>query len=80
MPPELVLSAFGATDPGRRRESNEDAILVRLDLSLFVVADGAGGHASGEVASRLAVRSLENFFGAMAVEPLSSRLLPSPSF
>jgi serine/threonine protein phosphatase PrpC len=60
----LVLTSFGATDVGRARDSNEDAILVRDDLSLYVVADGAGGHASGEVASRLAVRSMENFFGA----------------
>lgn len=64
MTAELVLSAFGATDPGRARESNEDAILVRDDLGLYIVADGAGGHAAGEVASRLAVRSMENFFGA----------------
>lgn len=60
----LVLSSFGSTDVGRARESNEDAVLVRDDLGLYVVADGAGGHASGEIASRLAVRSMENFFGA----------------
>lgn len=64
MTAELVLSSYGATDTGRARSSNEDAILIRDDLSLYVVADGAGGHASGEVASRLAVRSMENFFGA----------------
>ncbi len=61
---ELVLKTFGATDPGRIRAGNEDAILVSDDLLLYVVADGAGGHASGEVASNLAVRSMENFFGA----------------
>jgi protein phosphatase len=64
MTAELVLTSFGATDVGRARDSNEDAVLARDDLALYVVADGAGGHASGEVASRLAVRSMENFFGA----------------
>ncbi len=64
MTTELVLRAFGQTDVGRIRKNNEDAILVSSELLLYVVADGAGGHASGEVASRLAVRSMENFFGA----------------
>jgi PPM family protein phosphatase len=61
---ELVLRAFGGSDAGRRRQTNEDAVLVRPELFLYIVADGAGGHASGEIASRLAVRSIENFFGA----------------
>lgn len=37
---------------------------MREDLGLFAVADGAGGHNSGEIASALATRSLENYFGA----------------
>jgi serine/threonine protein phosphatase PrpC len=61
---DLVLRAAGLTDVGRRRSSNEDVVLVRSDLFLYAVADGAGGHRSGEVASALAVRSLENYFGA----------------
>jgi protein phosphatase len=60
----LTLDAHGATDAGRRRPSNEDAVLIREDLALYLVADGAGGHAAGEIASRLALRSIENFFGA----------------
>lgn len=62
--PALRLKAAGRTDPGKRRQHNEDALLVREDLGLFVVADGAGGHAAGEVASALAARSMENYFGA----------------
>ncbi len=47
---------FAVTDPGRVREHNEDNYLVDRKLALFVVADGMGGHAAGEVASALAVR------------------------
>lgn len=66
MTPELLLTASGSTDVGRVRSNNEDSLLVRADLWLYLVADGAGGHASGEIASQLAVRSVENFFEATA--------------
>jgi protein phosphatase len=62
--PELVLRAAGHTDVGRQRPSNEDTVLVSDDLGLYLVADGAGGHRSGEVASSLAARSIKNYFGA----------------
>ena len=44
--------------------SNEDALLVATRLGLFVVADGMGGHKAGEVASALAVRTLEQSIAA----------------
>jgi protein phosphatase len=61
---ELVLQAGGATDVGKRRTHNEDTVLVRDDLSLYLVADGAGGHNAGDVASALCARSMSNYFGA----------------
>lgn len=71
-----ILSA-GLTDIGRKREHNEDSLGVFDKLGLYVVADGMGGHAAGEVASRLAVNTLKGFIAESAkAEPVKSPVSP----
>jgi serine/threonine protein phosphatase PrpC len=58
----LVIVAGGFTDEGTKRPNNEDAMLLLDEHALYVVADGMGGHAGGEVASQLAVDAMEATF------------------
>lgn len=58
---ELVISSGGFTHVGMRRTHNEDAYSVIADMSMFIVADGMGGHNSGEIASNLAIETVTNF-------------------
>ena len=57
----MQVTAYGMTDVGRQRQHNEDSFLVEDESNLFVVADGMGGHAAGEIASRIATESISEF-------------------
>jgi len=60
----FTVCAYGKTDTGLKRGHNEDLFYLYQDESLFLVADGMGGHSCGEVASFLAVESIVDFFVA----------------
>lgn len=55
----MKFNSWYLTDKGLRRESNQDSCLINKDLGLFIVADGMGGHSGGEVASSMAVETVE---------------------
>ena len=49
------------SDTGRKREINQDSFFVMPEAGIFLVADGVGGHCSGEVASRTAMTDMAAF-------------------
>ena len=53
------INSWAMTHPGAKRGHNEDALVNRPDLGLWAVADGAGGHSAGEVASGMIAEALE---------------------
>ena len=57
----MAIEYAGLTDVGMRRDHNEDNYAVDPDSNLFICCDGMGGHAAGEVASKIAVDTVASF-------------------
>ncbi len=82
--PTEILNAFsctsyGITDVGKARKHNEDSMLDRSEIGLWVVADGMGGHDAGDVASQLIVSSLKKVHEGVTlnryIDDIEDRLL-----
>ncbi len=62
MSAKLTLEIAARTEVGRRRKINQDALGMRPELGIYILADGMGGHPAGEVASALAVEAMGQFY------------------
>lgn len=58
----ILVTATQQTDTGLKRKRNEDSVLVMPEEGVFVVADGMGGYRGGEIASDLAVKTIQKAF------------------
>jgi protein phosphatase len=63
------MQVAGQTDVGMKRNHNEDTFSILDEENLFIVCDGMGGHASGEVASQMAIETIRNFFRDTREDP-----------
>jgi serine/threonine protein phosphatase PrpC len=74
----MLIEAFGKTDIGRRRTHNEDSMLADSEHGIYLVADGMGGAAAGEVASAQAVSLVRQYLldGNLALEAMAKSWTP----
>jgi protein phosphatase len=75
----MKVIAAGKTDKGLKRKHNEDNILLANDLGLYVIADGMGGHKAGEVASRMVVETMADYWAKLKNQNPPSFLEPMTS-
>ena len=61
MSPTMKIKHKAISDVGKKRKGNEDSLYLNPEQRLFVVADGMGGHAAGEIASKVAVDAINEF-------------------
>lgn len=62
----MKIVSFGLSDPGKKREKNEDSFLIDEQLKFYIVADGMGGHLGGDRASQLAVKTCQEVLTAFS--------------
>ena len=72
----MNFRSAGKTDIGLKRKINEDNILVEPDIGLFIVADGMGGHKAGDVASRMVVETMGDYWSKVKAGKTPSFLEP----
>jgi protein phosphatase len=58
----MLVKSAGKSHTGMKRKINEDSFFISSDIGLYVIADGMGGHKAGDVASRLVVDTLEDYW------------------
>lgn len=71
----MELEAYARTDPGPVRENNEDTMLIDEERGIFLVADGMGGHAFGEVAAAIATEVVHRVLTQEMEDPDETRLM-----
>lgn len=58
----MKVRATGKTHIGMKRKLNEDCLLMGMEVGLYVIADGMGGHTAGEVASRMVIETMADYW------------------
>jgi len=76
----MHIEAFGITDKGMVRKNNEDAFLSHEKDGIFLIADGMGGLSKGDVASRTAIETIENFIKKSRVDDVTWPIKPIEEF
>ncbi|MBR4149878.1 MAG: serine/threonine-protein phosphatase, partial [Firmicutes bacterium] len=68
-----MVSVGFKTDRGRQRQNNEDSLFVLPEQQLYIVADGVGGHNSGELASRMSVGYMAQYVAMNPMEGIKQK-------